>query len=180
METTNIYNQYSDSLKRFILSRVKNEDATNDILQDVFIKIHLNKDALKNPESIKSWVFTIANNTILDYFKKSAKKINLIGEIPAIEDDKEKEHSAIDCLKPLIKNLPKTYIEAMLLSEIDGLKQAEVAKKLNISLSGAKSRIQRGRELLKQGFINCCDYKLDATGHLTGETKSKKDCKVCE
>lgn len=179
METTNIYNQYSESLKRFILSRVKDKDATNDILQEVFIKIHLKKDSIKNPESIKSWVFTIANNTILDYFKKNSKKLDIIDDLPSIEVEKDKEHSAIDCLKPLIKNLPKTYVDAMLLSEIDGLKQAEVAKRLNISLSGAKSRIQRGRELLKQGFINCCDYKINESGHLTGESKSKKDCKVC-
>ncbi len=67
----------------------------------------------------------------------------------------------------------------MLLSEIKGLKQAEVAKILNISLSGAKSRIQRGRNLLKEGFIACCDYQLNESGYLVGEHKDKKDCKIC-
>ena len=67
----------------------------------------------------------------------------------------------------------------MLLSEIKGLKQAEVARTLGISLSGAKSRIQRGRKLLKDGFIACCDYKLNESGYLVGEHKDKKDCKIC-
>ena len=179
METTKIYTEYSDSLKSFIISKVKNEEVTNDILQEVFIKIHLKKDTVKNQDSIKSWIFSVANNTILDYFNKNSKKQDNISELPSIEEETDHEHSAIDCLKPLIKNLPKTYVEAMLLSEIEGLKQAEVAKKLNISLSGAKSRIQRGRELLKEGFINCCDYTLNESGHLVGENKSKKNCKVC-
>ena len=179
METNKIYNEYSDSLKRFILSKVKNEEISNDILQEVFIKIHLKKDSIKNQSSIKSWSFTVANNTIVDYFNKKTIKTELLPDTQATEDVTNEEHSAIDCLKPLINNLPKIYVEAMLLSEIQGLKQAEVAKKLGISLTGAKSRIQRGRELLKQGFINCCDYKLNESGHLTGEHKSKKDCKVC-
>ena len=67
----------------------------------------------------------------------------------------------------------------MILSEIKGMKQTEIAKKLNISISGAKSRVQRGRNLLKQGFIDCCDYKLNTEGQLVGEHKNKKDCKVC-
>lgn len=179
METNTIYNEYSDSLKRFIFSKVKNEETVNDILHEVFIKIHLKKDTLKNQDSIKSWVFTVTNNTILDYFNKNSKKLDIIIDLSSIEEETDHEHSAIDCLKPLIKKLPKTYVEAMLLSEIKGLKQAEVAKRLNISLSGAKSRIQRGRELLKEGFINCCDYTLNESGHLVGETKSKKNCKVC-
>jgi len=179
METTKIWNEFSESLKRFILSRVKNEELANDLLQEVFIKIHLKVASIKKQESIKSWVFTITNNVILDYFKKNSKSTIITTEIPAIADNSEKEHSAIDCLKPLIKNLPSTYSEAMYLSEIKGLKQAEVAKRLHISLSGAKSRIQRGRNLLKQGFVDCCDYKLNESGYLTGEHKSKKDCKVC-
>jgi len=179
MTTTTIWSEFSESLKRFILSRVKNEDATNDLLQEVFIKIHLKINTIKKQESIKSWVYTITNNVINDYFKKNTKTVHLASEVSDTETETNEKHSAIDCLKPLVKNLPTTYREAMLLSEIKGMKQAEVAKSLNISLSATKSRIQRGRDLLKQGFIDCCDYKLNESGHLTGEHKNRKDCKVC-
>jgi len=179
METTKIWNEFSSALKRFIISRVKNEDIANDLLQEVFIKIHLNIDTLKKQESIKSWVFTITNNVIKDYFKKLGKSSTYTLEFSSLEDEITEEHSAKDCLLPLIKNLSPTYKDALLLSEIKGLKQAEIAKQLNISLSGAKSRIQRGRNLLKRGFMDCCDYKLNESGHLTGEHKGKKDCKIC-
>ena len=179
METSIIWNQFSAALKQFILSRVKNDETANDLLQEVFIKIHLKINTIKKQESLKSWVFTITNNVINDYFKKNAKTVHLASEVSDTDTKTHEKHSAIDCLKPLIKNLPTTHREAMLLSEIKGMKQAEVAKTLNISLSATKSRIQRGRDLLKQGFIDCCDYKLNESGYLTGEHKNKKDCKVC-
>jgi len=180
METTVIWKEFSTSLKSFIRSRIKDRDAVDDILQEVFIKIHLNIHSLKKQQSIKSWIFTIANNVIIDYFKKSNKSSNLEIEIPVVaEAEIHEEHSAKDCILPLIKNLPPTYKKAIFLSEIKGLKQAEVAQQLNISLSGAKSKIQRGRKLLQQGFIDCCNYKLNEFGYLVGEHMSKKECKVC-
>ncbi len=179
METTIIWDEFSESLKRFILSRVNNHDVANDLLQDVFIKIHLNVHKIKKQESIKSWIYTITVNVINDYFKKQSKQQNLLNNTIVFEKETPKEHTAKDCIIPLINHLPPTYKEAMLLSEVNGLKQVEVAKILNISLSGAKSRIQRGRNLLKEGFIACCDYKLNESGYLVGEHKDKKDCKVC-
>lgn len=179
METTVIWDEFSEALKRFIYNRVKNNEITNDLLQEVFIKIHLNIHKIKKQESIKSWIYTITVNTINDYFKKQSKLSKLNFETIELNNKTTTEHSAKDCLLPLINNLPSTYKDALLLSEIKGLKQTEVAKILNISLSGAKSRIQRGRKLLKDGFIACCDYRLNESGYLVGEHKEKKDCKVC-
>lgn len=179
METTIIWNEFSDALKRFIASRVKNNEIADDILQEVFIKIHLNIKTLKKQKSLKSWVFSITNNAINDYLKNNSKNKTIILDFIEPKEETNDEHSAKDCIIPLIKNLPPTYEKAVFLSEIEGLKQAEIAQQLNISLSGAKSRIQRGRNLLKQGFIDCCDYKLNELGHLIGEHKEKKDCKIC-
>ena len=179
METSKIWNEFSNSLKRFINSRVKNYETTQDLLQEVFIKIHLNTHKIKKQESLKSWIFTITNNVINDSYKKNLNKQPLMIDTLKSEDSKTYHHDAEDCILPLIQNLPTTYKEAMLLSEIKGLKQAKVAEILQISLSGAKSRIQRGRNLLKQGFMDCCDYKLNEIGYLVGEHKDKEDCKIC-
>jgi len=128
METTVIWEEFSEALKRFIYNRVKNNEVTNDLLQEVFIKIHLNIHKIKNQESIKSWIYTITINTINDYFKKQVKQNKLNSEIIEFNNKTANEHSAKDCLLPLINNLPSTYKDALLLSEINGLKQAEVAK----------------------------------------------------
>jgi len=179
METTIIWNEFSASLKRFILSKVKSNDIADDLLQEVFLRVHLNMHTLEKQKSLKSWIFTITSNVINDYFRKNPKNNSIVIENIELKEEINEEHSARDCIIPLIKNLPSTYKEAIYLSEIKGIKQAEIAKQLNLSLSGAKSRIQRGRELLKQGFISCCDYKLNELGHLVGEHKDIKDCKIC-
>ncbi|MFC2110521.1 sigma-70 family RNA polymerase sigma factor [Bacteroidota bacterium] len=178
MDTKKIWDDFSNALLKFILSKVKDPMIADDILQEVFIKIHLQKGKLQKKDRLKSWIFTICNNSINDYFRK--KTTNRSNElIDAPDNTKEAEHEAKDCLLPLILNLPKNYKEALLLSEVKGLKQQAVADQLQISLSAAKSRILRGREALKNGFIACCDYTLDENGHLKGEHKDKADCKVC-
>lgn len=178
MDTEKIWSNFSLTLKNFILSKVKNETLAEDILQEVFIKIHLHKNELHKKDKLKSWLFSITNNAVNDHFRK--KDLVLPTTTDEVSENSEsKPHDPTDCLLPLILALPKTYKEALLLSEIKGLKQQLVADTLDISLSAAKSRIQRGRDLLKKGFINCCDYQLDDNGFLKGEHKNIEDCKVC-
>lgn len=136
-----LWEVYSKDLKRYVFSQIKDEDTTNDVLQEVFIKIHLNIASLQKKESVKSWVFTIAHNTLMNFLNKKSIPF----PIEDVADDfsaDEEIHSAKSCLLPLIKNLPEKYSEPLLLSEIKGKKQAEVANLLGITLSGAKSRIK--------------------------------------
>lgn len=179
MNTEKIWTEFSLALKKFIFSKVKNEAVTDDILQEVFIKIHLHKNELKKKEQLKSWLFSIANNTTLDYFRKKDLVLPNQPEENSLEETSKNIHNRSDCLLPLILALPKKYKEALLLSEIKGIKQQAAADQLGISLSAVKSRIQRGRDLLKKGFINCCDYQIDKNGFLKGENKNAEDCKVC-
>tara|TARA_B100000809_G_scaffold130660_1_gene128491 strand:+ start:24365 stop:24907 length:543 start_codon:yes stop_codon:yes gene_type:complete len=179
MNTEKIWAEFSLALHTFIFSKVKNEAVVDDILQEVFIKIHLHKKELQKKEHLKSWLFSIANNTTIDYFRKKDLVLPNQPEDNAIEETSKDSHNPSDCLLPLILALPKKYKEALLLSEIKGIKQQIVADQLGLSLSAAKSRIQRGRDLLKKGFINCCDYQLDEKGFLKGENKNAEDCKVC-
>lgn len=180
MNTNTIWADFSAALYRFITRKVKDASVAEDLLQEVFVKIHLQKNTLQKKYRLKSWLYTIANNTIMDYFRKKQKDAVLLSNEEIASTEETLKHDAHDCLLPLIKNLPDTYREALYLSEIKGHKQKEVARQLNISLPATKSRILRGRDLLKKGFMDCCDYKLDAQGNLRGEHKNKADCKVCD
>lgn len=183
MTITEIWNTYHDDLKYFILSKVKNEDITNDLLQETFIKAQLNLEALQDKSKLKSWLFTITRNTITDYFRKNPKELytdqdSAIQVIPT-EPFSENTHTEKDCLRGIIKSLPKKYRDPLFLSDIKGIKQTEIAKQLHVPLPTVKSQIQRARKLIIKGYIACCDYKLNDKGHLVGEVKSKEECKVC-
>lgn len=178
METAAIWKKYSSPLKSFILKKTRDEEVAKDILQEVFLKFHLHKTEIHKIQSLKPWLYKVANNSVMDYYRKRAKLPQIPETIPA-EEEPDK-HSPQDCLLPLINNLPEIYREALILSEIEGKKQAEVAQILNISLPGAKSRIQRGKKMLQEGFTQCCDYRLSDNGVLVGEHKSFSECKVCK
>ena len=68
------------------------------------------------------------------------------------------------CVRPLVQQLPPTYRDALTLVEFDGVPQVEVASRLGISASGMKSRVQRGRSMLRDGLLACCDISRSATG----------------
>lgn len=179
MNTNEVWTNYSEDLKRFILSKVKEEATSEDILQDAFIRIHSKLSTLKEPSKLKSWVFTIARNTMYDYFKSKGKSITF-DNIDIEFEEESNEHTERDCLPGIIKNLPKKYRTPLFLYDIKGVKQQEIAKQLNLPLPTVKSQIQRGRKLIAKGFMDCCGYTINENGKLVGEIQDKKDCKVCK
>ncbi len=178
MTTNDIWLTYNQDIKRFILSKIKDEQIANDLLQETFIKIHTKLHTLKSIDSVKSWVFSIAKFTVLDYFR-THKTLNEFPENNVVIEDETPVHDELDCLHSIIKNLPKKYRDPLFLSDIKGLKQAKVAEQLKLQLSTTKSRIQRARKLITKGYMDCCDLKINEEGFLTGEIKDKADCKVC-
>ena len=176
METKEIWDKYSDELLGYLVKKTGDNTLAEDILHETFIKVHLKVSDLKAGGKLRSWVYRIADNTLTDHYRR--KKI-AVQENPSEENEERPAHSAEDCLLPLIKKLPRKYMDAVLLGEIRGLKQSEVAQILGISLSGAKSRIQRGRKLIQQGYVNCCNYTINEKGLLIGDAKTEEECRVC-
>jgi RNA polymerase sigma-70 factor, ECF subfamily len=172
-----IWRDYHNGLLGFIRRRVGATDLAEDILQDVFIKAHSRLDTLVNTDRIKSWLYRIARNTIIDYHRTRKDAEPLPDEI-----EQQPEHNTEEiwrelgsCVLPMIEKLPEGYREAILLSDIDDLPLKEVAQRLNLSLPGAKSRVQRGREKLKNLFLDCCHIKFDCRG-LPIDWWPKEDC----
>lgn len=173
--TETIWKAFHKELFNFINKRVNDKDASNDILQDVFIKIHLKLKTLSNQDKLASWVYQITRNSILDYFRKQKNKVPLSDNLIELEDEKVFNAELLTCLKPMIEQLPSNYKEAIMQTEIGLLSQKEYADKLGISYSGAKSRIQRARLQLHSLFKECCTIESDKYGNII-EHECKKDC----
>ncbi len=180
MTTENIWLEYHEKLRNFISYRVS-EEIADDILQEVFIKIHSKIDSLKEGVKLESWLYQITRNTIIDHYrsKKPAETLPEWIAQPQPEDEKIIRGELSVCLDPMIKDLPNKYKEAIRLSEIERKSQKEVAELEGISLSGAKSRVQRGRSLLKTMLHKCCEIEINQKNQLIDYQKRSKDCKYC-
>jgi RNA polymerase sigma-70 factor, ECF subfamily len=183
MDTKEIWNEFSKDLLKFIQRRVNSRFDAEDILQDVFRKIHDSIDGMKDENKVRAWVYQIARNAVTDYYRYSSKKQQ--SEAP-LEDDYDiaLENEAADnlnqdvsrWLRCVIDDMDEKYREAITLTEFDGLTQKELAEKLGLSLSGAKSRVQRGREKLKEALLACCLLEIDRRGNVIDYQMKASSC----
>jgi len=180
MTIEQIWKLYHTKLHSFILSRVSDSAVADDILQEVFLKIHLKIDSLQETQKLQSWIYQITRNAIIDYFR-THKKTEELPELPASEtDDIEIARQEIEaCLIPMIQHLPEPYCQALMLSEIEGMTQKQLAEKQSISISGAKSRVQRGRAKIKQQLLECCRFEFDHQGKMIDFEEKNIDCPQC-
>ena len=178
MTTQDVWTNYSEDIKRFVYSKVKDKAIADDIVQDTFIKIHIKLHTLKDSAKLKSWMFSVARYTLLDYFRKTKPTFEITDYEPVTLPEIH-THTEKDCLRGILKNLPKKYRDPIFLSDIKGLKQLEVAEQLKLPLPTVKSQIQRARKQIAQGFMDCCGFVKNDQGYLVGEIQDKADCKVC-
>lgn len=184
--TETIWQAYSAQLKAYISKRIIDTSFVDDLLQEVFIKIHEKIWMLKDDEKISNWIYHITKNVIIDYYRKkkikfsdiqkiSEERVMLIGEDDNICETPEQRLAS--GLTEMINALPEKYSQALNLVEIGDLSQIQLAEKLDISVSGAKSRVQRGRRLLKNSLLECCHYEFDRYGTII--SYHSKSCCVC-
>jgi RNA polymerase sigma-70 factor, ECF subfamily len=174
-----IWQQFHVELKGFIYSNVKDIDVTNDILQDVSIKIIENIHTLKDDKKLDKWIYQITRNAIMDYFRQTKAADNVQVDLDEEPHQKEMHQKLSCCILPFIHQLPDKDKEILLLTYNKKMNQKELAGHLGISYSGAKSRVQRSREKLKNLFEECCAIEYDKYGYVIDY--SKKDSPVdCE
>ena len=180
-EVESVWQEYHDKLHRFILRRIDNPDDAEDILHDVFLRIFTKLDSLRDGNKLPSWLYRITRNAIIDHYRGKNPNQPLPASLPTLEeapgDQVRKELS--ECMLPMIESLPEHYKQAVYLSEIAGLTQKEVAVKQGLSLSGAKTRIQRGRAMIKDLMSRCCRFVFDRQGNIMDYHDKKDNCIQC-
>ncbi len=178
LTTENVWEEFHPRLKQFILRRIPDEQQAEDVLQEVFLKIHTHIATLRQEEKLQSWLYQIARNTIADYYRERKATVELsdalmLPEEPVIEDDVVKD--LIPAVKAMVDRLPDEYRQAIILTEYQGITQRELAERLGLSFSGAKSRVQRAREKLKTMLLDCCHFEFDRLGKVI-DYQPRCDC----
>jgi RNA polymerase sigma-70 factor (ECF subfamily) len=166
-----IYQDFNNQLAVLICRKVNHEDCCHDILQDVYIKVMENIDKVEKADNIKSYLLKIADNAVVDHYRKEANKKNdAFSEnfvLPLESPSNDLSLKLADCcLRTMIESLEPIYSEALILTELEGLSQQQYAEKTGISYTNAKTRVQRAREKLRKVILQCCLYEFDKYGNI--------------
>jgi RNA polymerase sigma-70 factor (ECF subfamily) len=157
-----------DQLLTFVRSRVACPDAAADVLHAALQKAVERRDQLRDDTRLTSWLFQIVRSAITDYYRKPAHSPSEVEPtIPTEVASEENENAIIGaCLLAMLDSLPLKYREVLRLVEIEGVTQSDLAERLQLAPSGARSRVQRGRALLLNRLLACCDVQADQYGNI--------------
>lgn len=161
-------------IRPFVERRVAPHDV-DDVMQEILQRAHAGVDALDDDTRFAAWLHHVARNAITDHHRRRGRR-DAKHQAFAAEwrDDAEEQQDAVASLsvfvRAFVEMLPSPYREALQLTEIDGLTMREAAEREGISVSGMKSRVQRGRRLLRELFEACCEIALDVRGRVVDYT----------
>ena len=182
--TADIWNEFSGQIRGYLLKKVKQTDDAEDLLQETFIKIHSRLGDLKDENKLAPWIYQIVRNSLTDYYRKRNLETSEFQEETTVADSGEQSDDIYSacisgCLKVFIDRLPEKYREPLVLSDIKGLKQKDIAEQMNLSYSGLKSRVQRGREMIKEMFVDCACISENKNGKLLSDNLDHESCEIC-
>ncbi|MDY0402213.1 sigma-70 family RNA polymerase sigma factor [Sulfurovum sp.] len=158
-----LYETFRKPLFKFIQYKVSDRHIAEEILNDVFLKAYTSIDTLEEKKSLKSWLYAIASNRIIDHYrKKQPLTIEIEDEILMGEEKRDSVYSDFDCcLNDFLDQLPPSNAEALKAVYFDEMTQQEYAEKSALNLSTVKSHVHRGKRSLKHFFEQCCSFEKD-------------------
>ena len=169
-----------ERLGAFINRRLPAEDA-EDVRQDVLLRIFKGAPQLADETRFGPWVYRVARNAVIDRLRLRRlpttdleDAADVPGRLSPAGSAEEDAQPLLHCVTPFVARLPSPYREAITLTELKGLTQQEAAEMEGVSLSGMKSRVQRGRKLLKTMFEECCQLTVDGRGRVIDATRHEE------
>jgi RNA polymerase sigma-70 factor (ECF subfamily) len=169
--TDQMWRDVLPQLRTFVRRRIADPHRADDLVAEILLRIHQHMPSLDDHERLPNWIFRIARNAIIDEYRRagrSREQLTSTLQDHAVTGLDEQDPSVVQelsaCLRPLLAGLPAEQRAAVEMVELDGMSQAEAAQQAGVSLSGMKSRVQRGRRRLAELLGQCCAVTLDGRG----------------
>jgi len=175
------FEELAPKLRGFLARRVSNPSDAEDLAQEILLKLHQRAGEVSDTTRLHAWIWTVARNTVIDFYRRRrVATVDVEGlDFADSRDDRaapDVEAEVLGWLRPMIEQLPEPYRDAVRMSELEGVSQAEVAARLSIGLSGAKSRIQRGRARLREILTRCCEFDRGDDGRIAAYRRVGAEC----
>jgi RNA polymerase sigma-70 factor (ECF subfamily) len=163
-------------LHAFLARRVESPEVADDLTQDVLLRLLQHNDgSIEHPTA---WLYRVARNVLIDHYRTRANQQRLtsadpttvataLAEEPFADDPQAAQRELADCLRSLVDQLAEPYRSAVTAVDLDRQTQTDIARRLGLSVSGMKSRVQRGRRQLRQLLTQCCRVHTSPTGGIS-------------
>lgn len=168
-----VWQEFAHELRQFIGRRVARPHDADDILQIVALRLTQHADADRDRRTLLGWLYAVTRNAITDHYRAAVHRREVttdgVPERPSLGPGTEESTDdalagLASCVRPLLRLLPADQAAAVELVDLTGVSQVEAARRAGISVSGMKSRVQRGRRGLRSAIAVCCEVQLDTRG----------------
>ena len=158
---------HEPELRSWLRHRVNNPAQADDLLQDLFLKALRQGERFCSVQNARAWLFEVARNTLADHLRVARNTVELPDDLVAPTDQTETVDTLTACLPRVLSELSIEDREAITLCDLQGMAQADYARQKDLSLSAAKSRIQRARLRLRDHMTLACRVQIDDTGRVS-------------
>jgi RNA polymerase sigma-70 factor (ECF subfamily) len=172
----------AEAVRSFVRRRIPHPQDAEDVAQETLLRLYRSVDELRDVSAFDGWMYRIARNAIADHHRTGARRPTPVDLADTeLAEDVEEESAAAQltgCLRVLLERVPEGYRRALELTDLGELTQEEAADRLGLTTSGMKSRVQRGRRLLRAEITRCCQVSLDARGGIA-DVAVRSDDRAC-
>lgn len=168
-------------LRAFIRRRVSDDATADDLTQETLLKVYRSRSALRDGQRLEAWLYRIARTTLIDFYRRRKPTAEFPAALAAEADDEADDiaqfrQAVTATTRRFLEALPEAYREPVRLAELEGLPLAKIALRSGLSLTAVKSRVQRGRAMLKKKLQDCCRFEFDRQGRVIGWERRKARC----
>jgi RNA polymerase sigma-70 factor (ECF subfamily) len=170
--------EFVAKLRGFIRGRVPDNATADDLTQETLLKVYRSRASLREDDRLEAWLYRIARRTLIDYYRKRRPSEPLPDSLKGEAEDEVsaiRDAVLISTIR-FMEELPDTYRVPLQLSELEGMSMAQIGLRLGLSVTAAKSRIRRGRQMLKRRLQDCCHFEFDQHGKVIGWERRNPQC----
>jgi RNA polymerase sigma-70 factor, ECF subfamily len=172
-----LYETHYSDVHRFVYHLVQDASLADELTQDAFVNAFEGRDSFRGEAPERLWLFRVARNVTLDYLRSPRSRGRLAASLdeategapvtavagaePCSAEDAARQVEMSGCVQQFVLTLPETLRTPLILHDVEGLTNAQIAAVLDCSLQAAKMRLHRGREKLREMMEERCDLFHD-------------------
>ncbi|MDO8177415.1 MAG: sigma-70 family RNA polymerase sigma factor [Undibacterium sp.] len=164
---TAAWSSHERELRSWLRHRLGNTAEAEDLLQDLFLKALRQGERFCSVQNARAWLFEVARNALADRLRVARETVELPDDLSATMVDIDAVDTLTTCLPRVLSELSAEDREAITLCDLQGMPQATFALSKGLSLSAAKSRVQRARQRLRERMLEGCQVQLDHAGRVS-------------